>query len=420
MAVPRLAHADSPLVVAARDVANGLGARPQTLVVASPLTSDVAAPRGDELAARVASLVAAALAGGANALAHPSTLSVARARASAAKAGALVYLDVRVENGELRLTADAYPVVLNAWDRIRAPLPPPAAHVFVHVPVDAEVRTYLPPIHLERAHVTRFTHDVGPVLAMACGDLDGKGGDDLVLVTAREVAWGYLSEGRFVVLRRASASSIARRAPVPLREPFATAVLAPAGGTLYVGWGDRVGASMGADLTRRTSLAGFPVAANGVVACVTPEPARGGFGTALVDCSDGKPLAPLGVRAAREPRVADAWAALGLPGDGRLVATHEPSGALELDVSGEPLVVKDVGAEVALGDLDQDGVPEIITTSARGEDALVVSSWAKAGLNVRLHWAAPDGVRAVAVCPAEAEDAPSVVAAVGSEIWLVR
>jgi hypothetical protein len=413
--VPRLARADGSLVTAARDVATGLGARPATLVVASPVTSDVVAPRGDELAVRMASLVAAALGGGAHALEHPSTLSVARARASAAKAGALVYLDVRVENGELRLTADAYPVVVNAWDRIRAPLPPPAAHTFVHVPVDAEVRSYLPPLHLERAHVARFAHDVGPVLAMACGDLDGKGGNNLVLVTAREVAWGYLAEGRFVVVRRAPASSIARRSPVPFREPFATAVLAPMGGTLYVGWGDRGGASMGKDLTRHASLTGFPVAADGVVACATPEPARGGFGTTLVDCADGKPLAT-----GSAPGTADAWAALGLPGGGRIVASHEPLGALDLDVAGDALVVNDVGAQLALADLDQDGVPEVITTGARGEDALVVSSWQKGGLAPRLRWAAPAGVGAVAICPAEAGDAPSLVAAIGSEIWLVR
>jgi hypothetical protein len=412
VSMARPAHAESALVVAAREVAHDLGPVPATaLVIASPLTIDVAAPRGDELAARMASLLAAAVAGNARAAEHPMSLPMARTRASATKAGALVYLDVRVESGELRLTADVYPVVANPWDRVRTTAPPPSAHAFAHVPVGAEVRSYLPPLHLERAHLAKFTHDAGAVLAIACGNLDGKG-DALVLVTAREVLVGALAAGRFVVARHALASSIGRRAPVPFREPLATAVIARDAG-LYVGWGDRTGAVMGADLVPRAAIVGLPVSDGTTVTCVAPDAARGGFADTRVDCTDGKTLSP---RAS--PMVADAWAALDL--DARLVAAHEPSGTLRLMLGREALVVNDVGAQLALGDLDQDGVPEVITTSARGEDALVVSSVQKGGLAPRLRWAAPAGVDAVAVCPADVDDAPSVVAAVGGELWLVH
>jgi hypothetical protein len=81
----------------------------------------------------------------------------------------------------------------------------------------------------------------------------------------------------------------------------------------------------------------------------------------------------------------------------------------------------DTGAEVALADLDQDGIPEVVTTNAHGEDALVISGWRAGAVATRLRWAAPAGVDAMAVCPAESSDTPSmVVAAVGRELWLVH
>jgi len=418
----RPARAESALLASARGVAHDLGSVPRSaLVVAAPLASDVAAPRGDALAVRIASLVASAVGSDAVASERPATLAIARARASAAKAGALVFLDVRVDTGELRVTADVYPVTTNAWDRLRTPPLPPSAHAYVHAPVAAEVRSYLSPLHLERARVTKFAQDAGVVLAMACGDVDGRGGNDLVLVTEREVLWGYLSERRFVVARRAPASAIGHRAPVPLREPFATAVIAGGEGTVAVAWGDRLGARMGPDLAPREVLAGFPVASEHGLACALSDAAHGGFTDARVRCSDGRSLMePPSTSAARA--TLDAWASVDLGVGAPVLAARDVSGPLRLSREGLPdvLIVNDVGAQVVVGDLDQDGVPEVVTTLARGEDALVVSSWTKEGLAPRQRWAAPAGVDAVAVCPAEVDDAPSVVAAVGGEIWVVR
>lgn len=427
--VPGAATADSPLLAAARAVAHDLGAPPPgSLVVASPLTSDVVAPRGDELTSRVASLVASALGGDARAAERPMALGAARTRAHAGpgRATALVYLDVRVDGGELRVTADVYPVVGNTWDRLRASAPPPLAHAYVHAPVAAEVRSYLQPLQLDRARVSTFTHDLGPVLAVACGALEGGGGNRVALVSAREVAWGYLEAGRFVVVRRAPSTRLGRRAPVPLREPLATAQIAPGEGegTLYVGWGDRVGASLGPDLVARAPLAGLPVQVEPSPGCVLPDAARGGFEGGLVRCDDGAPL-PGRPAPASTPALVDAWASLDLADaegrEARFVATRDPSGVVRLSRgAGEGVTLSDAGAQLALGDLDQDGLPELVTTLARGDDALVISTWKPGGLEPRLRLPAPRGVDAVAVCPPEADDAPSVVAVVGPELWLVR
>src|SRR4051812_25126140 len=123
------AHAAGALETLAPDVAKQLGALPAgVVVVASPLSSDQPVTKGEELASRVAQLVAASLGGTARANAQPATLGAARAIAQ--KASALVYVQLELAKGELRATADVYPVMSNGWDRIRVPQPAPRAHAF--------------------------------------------------------------------------------------------------------------------------------------------------------------------------------------------------------------------------------------------------------------------------------------------------
>jgi hypothetical protein len=107
---------------------------------------------------------------------------------------------------------------------------------------------------------------------------------------------------------------------------------------------------------------------------------------------------------------------------------REVGGNLRLRFGDVTATMDDAGAELAVGDLDQDGVPEIVTSlnSASGEDALSIQSWVAGGpaqpptVRARARFAAPGGVRALCVCPPEENGAPSLVAVVGSEIWLLR
>ena len=92
----------------------------------------------------------------------------------------------------------------NAWDRIRNPLPSPIGHAFSSVKIDAEVRSFLTPLLLEQASVHRVKHDEPDVIAAACGDVDGDGGDELVLVSRERVSMGRIRGDKFVVERTAA------------------------------------------------------------------------------------------------------------------------------------------------------------------------------------------------------------------------
>src|SRR5207244_1530803 len=94
--------------------------------------------------------------------------------------------------------ADLYPVVKNSWERIRSPLPAPRAHAYAHAPLDAEVRTFLPPIPLEEARLKTFKLSEAEVLAVGCGDVDEDGGVEIVTVSKARVSIGKLVKGRFV------------------------------------------------------------------------------------------------------------------------------------------------------------------------------------------------------------------------------
>jgi hypothetical protein len=417
----RTAFAAGAVETVAQEAAHELGRiPPSSVVVAAPLLTDQIAPRGEELALRVATLVAGRL--GAGARGHAQTAQLATARALAGRASALVYVQTEVAKGDLRATVDVYPSMANAWDRIRNPLPSPTGHAFSTAKIDAEVRAFLAPLMLEQASVHRARHDEGDVLAVACGDLDGDGGDELVLVSRARVAMGRVKGGRFVVERSVPWSALAPSAPVTLREPLAGAVIAA--GALEVGTTDRGAVRLTTDLAGHAPITGLPAWGGDGVVCLAPQPSAGAFEGAPFDCDATRASRPrLAVPA---PRF-DAFAAANLVDAAgsthSIVAVREPSGKLRLE-AGETQVSPDgvYGAELAVLDLDEDGVPEVATSVDGAEDALNVWTWPgpDAELRGRLHLAAPGGVRALAVCPSEEHGQPALVAVVGGEVWLVR
>jgi hypothetical protein len=405
----------------AQEAAQALGQTPSSsVVVAAPLVSDQPAPRGEELALRIAALVAGKL--GAGARANPQPAQLATARAIAGRASALVYVQTEVSRGDLRTTIDVYPSMSNAWDRIRNPLPSPTGHAFATTKIDAETRTFLAPLVLEQASLHRAKHDEGEVLAVACGDVDGDGGDEIALVSRTRVAMGRVRGGKFVVEHAAPWTTLSARAAIPAREALAGAVVTR--GAVDVGTTDRASLALTGDFVGHALLSGIPAWGGEGPVCLLPEPSAGAFDGAPFDCTPSRDLRPrLAVPAPRFDAFA-ATSVVDVAGAARsVVVVREPSGKLHIkagDVTAEPDGT--FGAQLAVLDFDQDGVADVATSGEGTDDAVNLWTWPGPGpeLHGRLHLAAPAGVRAIAACPPEENGEPVLVAVVGAEVWLIR
>lgn len=426
----------SALVHLATELAKSLGTiSAGTVVVVSPLASDLPAPKGDELSVRFASQLAGRLNA---ARAHPQASTLSVARGISGRASSLVFVQLEIVKGELRATGDLYPVVRNSWERLANPVPEPQAHAFAATSIDAEVRTFLGAVLLEQAQVHKIKHEEGEVVAVGCGDVDGDGGLELVLVSRSRVNVARVRGGKLASVLFAPWSQIAARAPVPFREPIGTVVISPRGhrGEVFLGTTDRGGVVTDARLSPRRALAGLPVAGD-VLACALPSPEASALDGALAAChaperpavkdARGATVAPLLEMPASKFDAGYTFDAVAKNGSiESLVAAREPSGKLHVRRSTEggkvsEFTVDGVGAQVALADLDLDGVPELVTTDGgSGDDAIVISSVARTEPVVRMKLSAKEGVRALGVCPPEERGVPGLVAVVGNEVWLVR
>jgi hypothetical protein len=233
-----------------------------------------------------------------------------------------------------------------------------------------------------------------------------------------------------------------------MRDPLASVVVSPPGhrGEIFLGTTDRGGVVVDASLVARRQLAGLPVAGGAGDACTVPVAEANAFEGNGVACDLIAPSSALAAAAGAHARGAgkaeplplfvspfaryEAVAALDTVGrDGavaQVIAARELNGRLRVRRQ-EPGAARPVeatmegaGAQLALVDLDLDGVAEVVTTADSGDDLLIISSFAKGQLVPRLRFHAKEGVRAIGVCPPEEKGAPGLVAIVGSEVWLVR
>lgn len=432
--LPAVVRADVPpapmqvsrgaLVVLADALKGALGPIPQgALLVVAPPKSDVALTRGEELSVRIGQIVSGKL----GARAHEKSVQLGTARALAGRASSLVFVQPEIEKGELRLVGDVFPVVTNGWERLKNPVPGPSAHAFAHAPIDAEVRAFMPPIALEQVKVTKAKHAEGDIVALACGDIDADGAQEIALVSLAKVVVGRIgptspASSAFRAEKTALFRDLGPRLAVPSREPLGGAIVLPEGGhgALLVGTSERGGMALGPDLRLRHMLTGLPVA--GSFGCASLVPEMGAF-DGLRACSTSHPLPGLVAPSALPPRF-DAVAELAYV-DARgafhtAIVTREPSAKLRVRVDGaEVHSAEGVGAQVLLADLDLDGTPELVSTAAEGEDRILVTTLDRVP-KVRLRLDAKEGVRALAACPPEAGARPVLVAAVGQEVWLVR
>jgi hypothetical protein len=408
----------------------------EAVVFVAPLRSDEPAPRGAELASKLAAMIAGALGPGASARAEPVPLATAQAMAREAKA--LVYVQIDIAHGQIQATADAYRTTRNVWDRARQPVPSPVAHVFAAARIDGEVRAYLAPVSIVANRIDRVTTEDRDVVAIACGDVDDDGALEIVTLGRRRVAIGRARAGRFVPSKVVLLRDLSAIAPSPLREPLGGVTIVPARGAqpthIDLGITDRArGSRLDGDLRVLGPIAGVPFARSPGDACVTFQGST--LSAVVAKCADGD--APVDTADMEAPLDAAAHATfVGADGAIRSVgATRDPRSAeLRLRSGTETVTLPHAGAQIALADLDQDGSPEIISTldvaakASIGEqakppeaDALVITTWQPGtGLQERARTAVPGGVRAVAACPPDGAGAAPVVIATSGELWIIH
>jgi len=389
-------------------------ARGGTFVACSPLRSGEPLHRAEELARRVCRAVAGKLPG-TRLLEDPQSVQAAWKRAGTASR--LIYVDLELLRGELRGSLDVHARSTNFWDRLKGKKPAPVAHAFASAAIDAEVRSFLPSLSLEEASLHPYKLGGLVTQALSCGEFGDRPGNSLAVLTARELVVGRLVHGAFVPERRTNVADLGARTPVGVRPPLANVV---ATGDwehpIAVGSSERQGAVLDRALVPFQFLAGVPFQRPSGLACATVDAAQGGFLGLPQRCSEGAratkgdlydvlAFAPL---VSKEGASSEAWAA------------RDASGKLTLDVAGSKSVVEAVGAQVSLGDLDQDGALDVVYTLDGPDDAIAIATHDGKALRLRKRFPTKAPVTALAICPPDGFGPLAVAAVVGDEVWIVR
>jgi hypothetical protein len=317
-----------------------------------------------------------------------------------------VELSIEKSGGVLRVSAEVRRAT-GLWQRIRHAKPSVERRGFVEAPLDAELRALIPPPPLVVSEVVKLKAPERGIVALACGPLGSDGGQELALVSRGNVRVGRVVGHAFAERKRASWSSLSAIAPAPLREPIASAEIT-AQGALRVGLTDRKdGLELASDLS---VLARFPG--------LLPAPGGG--------CMERGPLGLLarwgsctGPSSSRtQPATLDAIAGQ----NGTQLGRDQASGKLSLARPELALAKSRVGAQLALGDADSDGAPELAfsaDTLDGARDRLTLVTLEGNKLVPRFELATPS-ISALAICGREGPGMAPLVVATGDELWLIR
>jgi hypothetical protein len=409
----------SALSELACELGRALGKVPAgAVVVSAPLAGDSKPTTPAELTTRITSILAGTL--GSKSSSEVATLS--RARTIASTSGTLVFVQSELAKGELRVSADIYPVPRSFWDRVRDPEPNPTQHAFATRRIDAELRGFFPPVPLVAKRTDKATSSEPNPLAIACGDINGDGSLELVLVGRVRVQMGRIRAGRFAPLATASWTQLSPLSRAPLREPIASAWI-EGGRWVDVGSTDRLDAvrldaSFGSPLKLGHRLP-WPAGGCSKIQGVSVRPE-------IEACSAGDAAPAL----ERMEKPADALAGaivVGKNGKARTIRAERAfneATVIVRDDTGRRALLEGSGAQLAIGDLDGDGQPEIVSSADTLEasgDAVIVHTWQEDGKLVeRMRVAVPSGVRAIGVCPPESVGLAPIALATSGEIWILR
>ncbi|HZI10468.1 MAG TPA: VCBS repeat-containing protein [Myxococcus sp.] len=312
---------------------------------------------GTELAARLAE------AGLAPVVVDAPTADAAEAEARAQGARTLVRLTLQVEAGELRAHGDVLGTWVNFWSGRTPTRPPrPAGALAESVEADATVLALaamgVPATPAGTGTPARGVRLLGavmarlerPLAALAAGDLDGDGRDEVAALTEHEVAV-FSGDGR--LLARYGLEALPP-ASATTREPFGALAVLP-GPPRLAAWSTRHahGELYALDKARGAlrplgTLDGAPL---GPVERGAFVPGQTAFAPEL-RLVDGRALtvpAPFTTVSLAPPRL--------------LFVHPDGSASLYPRTGAAPARLSGLGAGSALGDLDGDGVPELLTTS---------------------------------------------------------
>jgi len=401
-------------------IANSLsGQADSALVVAADATGGERATLPGTVSERLAQLLAARLGAAAQARTQPLTLSQALREASSARG--LVYLSVSLYRDRLDVSADVYVGAGRFWQRVKSPGLRLKGHGFASTALDAELRGLFPAIPLVVSRVDKAQTAERDILALACGDVRGDGSSEIAAVGRRRVQVGRLERGHFAARASLNWADNSAIAPSPLREPIAQCAL-PEPGRLWVGLSDRADAL---DLSGSLQVEHKWHA-------VMPWPGAGctsraglGYEGKARACPGSGPMPEIDFGTS-----VDAFASRTLSNRSGQVHTLRIARAVgadfvrALDSLHPEVIVPNVGAQIAVGDLDEDGLPEIITASAsldRHADQLLVRTLTDNGqLRERLRVPVPSGIDALAICPGDGRAMAPLALATGDGIWLIR
>jgi hypothetical protein len=368
---------------------------------------------------RLAELVATAI--GSDVRASTQALGLAEAQKAAGAADGLVYLTATLYRDRLDVSADQYASAGHFWRRLRSPGMRLVLHTFATSPLDAELRALFPPIPLVVTRVDRATVAEHDILALACGDVRGDGSSELATVGRRLVQVGRLEQGRFVARASLAWADHSPVAASPIREPIAACTV-PEPGRLLVGISDRAGALdlSGTFTVSHTWHGVMPWPGGGCTRRVglgyegQPRPCPGE--SALVASDFATPVDTFVSRALFDKD--------GQAHTLRLARAVDSDTARAKDSLHPEVVIPNVGAQLAIGDLDEDGSPEIVSSSpglARPKDELVVRTLTEGGqLRERLRLPVPSGIDALAICPGDGRTMAPLALATGDGIWVIR
>jgi hypothetical protein len=367
-------------------------------VVVVELKSDRELPAPDALRERLRESVRAALAS-----------SVAGGVPADPGLGKLrVELRVEKKAAVVRVTADLRRAT-GFWQRLRKAQPRSVLHGFVEAPIDAELRALIPPPPLIVGSVLKVEAPERGIVALACGPLGPDGGQELALVSRSSVRVGRIISGRFAERGKLAWSALSPVAPAPLREPIATAEVTA--GRLRVGITDRRdGIELDSNLNVTARYEALLPAPGG--GCV----ARNGVGLSgqVGKCAARDPAPPASLGG-----VLDA-----LSGNRRWQLGRDLVSGKLRQSQGELGALGRVGAQLAIGDADGDGTPELAYSTdvlEPARDRLMLVSLTGNEPSRRFELAAAAGISAIALCSEREGPGMAPLAVVsGDELWVVR